>query len=1214
MSSLSVNRILANHANVVREAVITASAQRPAGAPRLVGQSRQGRGGMALTGDYQGATDSLIDIEVTAGSGSQLRTTAPLISGVGNGQLDVTAVDVTAVPETVTFRLAGAGDPATRAQLAFFGVTLLAREAGAAGNAITLTVTRRLNLSAPIGATLAELPAGTVDLPDARWDFGAATATGPGLPLTAPRLLFTGYPAIHRHWRAWVDGVWVYRLDPALPYAVPANTAIRRVTGDYRLVLSDGTTTETYDAITHFEFLSAVRSRSALVEVVGAVAKDTAPGGMGMLDIQLRTDAYALPVIANIKGPDGKTYLDNVVVKPAALTENLLLTCRANTGAAPAKWSVVGGASGTLPDAETGKRYPGGPVAFTIPAVPLPPQTAPITTKVSLVGRAEGEPQTSVCLLARTGAKATAKSVTFIYTRRPSTDCDCTTLPMPKPNPFCLGVDDGGNGMALDPDYLSRLQALYDWRADFQGTQADTSVPTDAKWAQQDMDLCDQAVGLLAATLEQIYAEDDALAGWDAEFTRLKSEFGPMAGVGRVAPAAIAVGMAVGALGQNPLNRYTYQLARVQSFMAPAGGDAPVLLAKDMAVGTVGLNPINQRAYRLDACVFFSEHPEWTPGGDEAQSTLKVVPDFVNWDWPTGGGAVTRRVVAGSTYEVIDGRYVYYDTGYNITFTDLGEAGQGGATVQRDLATLTTPVNLSGAWKTTDGATFTLSTQYPGDNAGSERSTWICRGLPADLNANVAVDQLARRYQARMDAVLTLAGIVPKSDASSGGGDGCWRDPGDPFYWEDDSGVYLPAFNNSAYVSCAIGCGVLAKEGDSYSTQEFGFGLAVDCIEALKVGDKFTITINGGTSGPYAEGDTFTIPVIGALPARFAGGAEGSSVQTWAVSGTVGGAYPDWPWDPTAPTPYTAGPLDATLAPGGIPFELGDQIRVALEGGTLRWRRDAGAWTAGDLYDPDGQDLGDGLTLRAVPGAAPSFLTGDAWRFQALATHGPDRLRQPREGQAFAWDGDVVDLTLDLGSVQPIEALLLALHTLPPTATVEVFGGELAADEWAATIPWNAGPMLKPLAGNLTARYLTLFITGAGAGASIGWLWAGVPWAPTAGVSSLQQIRQYGLSRGAGRNPSARYSGRGTGGRWAWELSADAALLPDDVAGLLTLLDHVAEQGLEWVCLVPDIRQPATATLAQIDADAVTLTEELGYWLDGAALTSVELPFRAVLR
>jgi hypothetical protein len=50
------------------------------------------------------------------------------------------------------------------------------------------------------------------------------------------------------------------------------------------------------------------------------------------------------------------------------------------------------------------------------------------------------------------------------------------------------------------------------------------------------------------------------------------------------------------------------------------------------------------------------------------------------------------------------------------------------------------------------------------------------------------------------------------------------------------------------------------------------------------------------------------------------------------------------------------------------------------------------------------------------------------------------------------------------------------------------------------------------------------------------------------------------------------------------------------------------------VCLVPDIAEPATATLAQIDADAVTFTEELGYQLDSQALMSVELPFRAVLR
>jgi hypothetical protein len=112
----------------------------------------------------------------------------------------------------------------------------------------------------------------------------------------------------------------------------------------------------------------------------------------------------------------------------------------------------------------------------------------------------------------------------------------------------------------------------------------------------------------------------------------------------------------------------------------------------------------------------------------------------------------------------------------------------------------------------------------------------------------------------------------------------------------------------------------------------------------------------------------------------------------------------------------------------------------------------------------------------------------------------------------------------------------------------------------------------------------------------------------------MQHVRQYGLTHSNSRNPTARYSGRGTGGRWAWDLSAGSGLLPGDVAALTTILDHVAENGLEWVCLVPDVAAPAGATLAQIDADAVTFTEELGYQLDAQALMSVELPFRAVLR
>lgn len=1215
---MSVNRLIANHANAVREAVISASAQRTADAPRLTRQSRQGRGSMQVTGAYAGATDRTLDVEVIEGSGSQLRTSTPIIRGVGNGQMTVTAVDAGAVPETVTFTLADLGDPEARATLPFYGVTLMAKTPGEAGNTLTLTVERRLTLGAPIGALLTSLSTGTSTLPDARWDFGAATATGGGIPADAPRLMFGTYPSVHRHWREWAEGVWSYRLDPALPYDLPADTPVYSVTGDYRLTLSDGTSSEEYTGITHYDVLSAMRARSQLIEVVGTVVADTAPGGQAVTDVQLRTDAYALPVIAAITGRGGSRTLDALSVDADAVTENIILTCRANTIASAARWAVSGGASGALPDAVSGVPYANGPVSFTIPRGTIEATTAPVSSRVTLASRESGESVPSICIRAYPGARAVSRSVTFTYTRRPPTDCDCSTLPMPRPNAGCLGADLGESGMALDPAHLSRLQDLYDWRATFQGTQIDFTTPATARAAQLDMDLCDQVVGYFAETLEQIYASADALAGWDAEFARLQSEFAPMISVGRVAPRPIAIGMSVGALGKNPINSYTYQLARVQSFMSPAGGET-ALFRRGMEVGTIGLNSINQRAYRLDGCVHFNDTPN-SPGGDEVQPTLMVAPDFVNWTWPTNNGSVTIRVVTGSQSTYLSGQLTQrYEYGYNVTLTDMGVAGQSGATTQRDLPALSTQVDLSGAWLTTDGATFTFDTAYPGDNAGSERSTWICRGLPADLGAEASVDQLARRYEARMDMVMTLAGLVPKSDASRGGGDGCWRDrPEETFYWEDESGVYLPAFNNQAYVSSRKGCGTLAPYGAPYSTQEFGFGLAIDCVGALKEGDKFTITVNGSAEGPYREGDRFTIPIIGAAPARFSGGSAGSSAHTWSVNGSVGGGYPDWIWEPTAPTPYTAGPLDVALAQGGIPFERGDQIRVDLEGGRLRWRFDAGDWTEADIYDPDGQDLGDGLTLLAIPGPAPSFMAGDAWRFQATATYGPDRLRAPREGRAFGWDGAEVTLAIDLGAEQPIEALLLAMHTLPSTAGVWVAGSRLESgvddNDWLIEIPWREGPILAALPSGTTARRLTIAITGAGTGAEIGWLWAGVPWSPTAGASALQHIRQYGMSRGSGRNPSGRYSGRGTGGRWAWDLSAGSGLLPESVASLLTLLDHVAEQGLEWVCLVPDIRQPERATLAQIDTDAVTLTEELGYALDGQTLTSVDLPFRAVLR
>jgi hypothetical protein len=1203
MTTFAQQRLLANHANAVVGATLTASTHRPSTDLRLTAQTRQGRGALTLTGPFTGASDRALEVEILNGAGAGLRPAVPVISGVGNGALTVTAIDLGAVPETVVFRLASAGAPAVRAELPFFGVTLLARTAGTAGNALTLTVARQLTLSAPVAATTAALPSGTAELPDARWDIGATASPDGSVPLDAPRLVFDGFPTIHRQYRQWSAGRWSLQLDPALPDAIPSEVPIRTVSGDYLLTLTDGGVTETYLAVTLYEFLAALSARSALVEVVGTVVADTAPGGMAVTDLPLRTDAYALPVIAAINGVGGARRLDAVEVDPAAVSENILIT---NQGGGD-RWSVVGGASGPLAEAVTGVPYTAAPVAFTIPAgTPSTAAGARITAKIELVPRPDAAATPAVCLRPlQRGAKAAAKNVSYRYTARPPTACDCSTLPAPRLSDVCLGLATGASAtVALDPDYQSRLTSLYDWRATFFGAQSNLSPPAAATWAKDDMNLCDQVVSAFAETLALIYADATARASWDAALTQLQSEFGPLAGVGAIPATPIAVGLAPGARAQHPLTGYLYQLARVTQHLVFDGMNLSNITG-GMYVGTTGLNPLNNTLYILTGVSYatFSVGAGWQA---VPRSNLSAAPPLSSL---TGSGTIT--IVTTLAYDPGGAGPTQQETS-----TWVAAGAPGTITNEVEALALTRLPDLTGAWSTTTGASFSLDVnlEWVADDVGdpavnTETSTWICLGQAPDLRLGVEVTQLARRYQARMDALLPLAGLVPKSDASSGSGDGCWRDdPAATHWWVETSGVYLPAFTGVPYVSCT-------RNGqDLESTQEFGFAVLVACEEALIEGDQFTLILSGSNSGPYVAGDQFTLPLVGAAPAAFSRGAAANGVHQWAVAGASGGAYPEWAWDPTAPTPYTAGPLDATLTPGGIPFEVGDQISLALEGGTLRWRESGGTWTTGDLYAV-GHDLGAGLTLAATPGPTPSFIAGDSWTFSALATHGPDRLRRPREGAAFAWDGAATTLSVDLGAIAELECVLLALHTLPATATIAINGGATAATDWSRVATWTAGPILTMLPAGTTARYLEIVIDGAGSGAEIGWLWAGVPWAPTAGVSALQHVRQYGLTRGTGRNPAAVYAGRGTGGRWSWALGAGGALTETDVAGLTALLDHVAAQGLEWVCLVPDLRDPSSATLAQIDADEVTFTEELGYYLPGGdKLVSCDLPFRAVLR
>ncbi|MBW7848814.1 MAG: hypothetical protein H3C41_12150, partial [Bacteroidales bacterium] len=852
-----------------------------------------------------------------------------------------------------------------------------------------------------------------------------------------------------------------------------------------------------------------IEARSALVAVRGAIARDTAPGGMAVTDIPLRTDAHALPAKSTVRAAAFRG-LDNIVVDPGAPTENLTLSFVGRTAAGGGAWSVAGGVSGALPNASTGVPYAHGPVSFTIPALAAPPgTTARISAVVTLTSRTDEEGLPAICFKPlRLGVAATDKSVTFTYRRRPPADCVCENMPALRVSDACLGLADGGSEMALDAEYQTRLEDLYEWRRDFLASNVSIYLAQSAANAgkavlradRYDIEFVDRVCAIYADALSEIYESASARLEWDAALATLQAFAATFDGI----PGS--VGLA-------------------------GGGKQAVTWGANLDVGPDTLiKPTTQngRLYLVTAAgQLGATEPDWGAASNpitDGSATLEILPAY----W-----AATAARALGDAAEPGNGeRYVVTTAGTTDATEPYWPVGAGtvvdGSVVWTRVGSSESAVALADLVDYVDGGLYWYSTTQN-------------------------MDAVVQSFSARMDVCRTLAGIVPKSDASGAGGSSCWRDdPSATHWWVDESGEYLPAFTNKPYVSVARD-----ESGKIVSTQEFGFGIVTPCEHRLKEGDRFTITIRGAAASyAYAEGDTITIPVIAAAAAPFTGGADGDPTQLWTVRGSVSGALADWPFDPDAPAPYIDGEITAELAPGGIPFQVGDAIRIAIEGGRLRWRRDGGAWTEGDLYDVV-HDLGDGLTLTAQSGQSPSFVEGDAWAYRAVAKYGASRMRSPRIGQAFEFAGSGVVIDVDFGAIAPIEAVLIALHTLPAGATATVAGGDAAPDEWSVSPDVQHGAILAVPPAGASARYLRVTVSGAGAGAAIGWLWAGVGWQPTVGASDLVLSRAYGLTRGAGINPAGLYRGRGQGGRWQWRVDDGGALFDAELDALMTLLDHV---------------------------------------------------------
>ncbi|AVO33699.1 hypothetical protein [Ottowia oryzae] len=487
------------------------------------------------------------------------------------------------------------------------------------------------------------------------------------------------------------------------------------------------------------------------------------------------------------------------------------------------------------------------------------------------------------------------------------------------------------------------------------------------------------------------------------------------------------------------------------------------------------------------------------------------------------------------------------------------------------------------------GAQTPLPSAYRPDAGGISET-------PMPQTLSNAVEQLVRRYTARMDHCRTLAGIVPKSDSSGADAGGCWIDHGDSAWWADPEGHYLPAFTNQPYISARRD----PETGRAYSTMEFGFGLVAACPERLKIGDEITVRIESVDGDkPYKVGDEAVIQTIGAGPAWLAGGVDGTDEQRWRVAARAAGALADYvvPTDGTAVPPYGAAGVALQMAPGGIPFALGDSFSLAVEAGQFRWRKDGSVWTAPADIPADGQaPLADGITAHFDPGAAPSFVPGDAYQF---LVHQPWAASHVQSAQAasWGWSGPAATMLIDFGAPQPLGAVGLARYGLPASASVTV---ALSADgaAWSAPLVMDMSRAVSVVMFGAIARYLRLTVANA-EGGHIGWIWAGQPMLTDHHASSCQRRRQWAATRGDGWNAASMYAGVGEGWSLGWSSNDWSAsrLLEADVVKLFALLDW-AQQADEPLLFVPHFQHAKDACLVRFKADALEVGDKNEYQAD----------------
>lgn len=1184
-----VQRFLSGHKNYIRNATRVGPVRDITDAVIQKPIARIGTTAAAVAGTFTGTEEAIYDIQIldTIATGA---LTSPIFTGVGNGVLNgIVAAGLS--ERTIDVVLGDLGTVSANAAADLQGIKVVVKVAGVGGNAFKLRIDRSLLVHTPQSFSLLNpLKEGDQAVVGAEFDWDTRSINGDGtIPADAHRVSFgDDHNNVYVQYKKQVGTEFSYVFEPKLKQSYAQGTVVNFVTGSYtanlyEVVLGVDTLREGFaGVVTLYDLLSAIRSTSTRLLVLGAVVNDRTTGGQALLEINLNTDARFVSNTGT--GSEYATGFSNVTIGPTAATELVEATCLAatvreapNAGLGNEVWEVKGSVSGLIiTGAKSGDRINRPEFDVTIP------QKIPATLNAAMpqgsfsvrniyydTSNRSGNdtagftpPKPPICVDSKTlGVNATDQTVTLVYKKRPiaTDECACIEDNSTALNPICLGLLNPitGGTMPYAAGTVTRLVSFYDWFADT--VRSNSDYFSDGPRAEQDPFISQPSNFVTSVTnfayvslfkmieqFEGVLADIDKLpagayrtageAAWDTAVTEFKADVDTNL---------------TGAGVSGIVEKETYA-----AYEALADGDGVSLI-------------------------------ETAPGVFKARKAISGDVKF---------GFVKAAYAAAAAADV-------YYVGENDAITSTEAFSVMG--LQSFWKWSPSVVN-PGKW-VKKGQTFTggdpAYVQEFEMNYVSATNGYKPFGDVPDPNV-YGYALLSDRYTSRLKWVLISAGLSPlgKQSASDNvSGDGCWQDVGDVFWFEvtgDDEQSYAPAFVGVPYYSArkypggTVVNGVTIPSAGYYSTKEFGFVLDIPCRQNLVEGDTIVLRIgNAGSDPSYQKGDKLQLRIVAAQDINFFGGVTGNYTQTWFVNDSVAGPRANYALVTSAPVAYNDGVIQFLITPGRLAFAKGDKFSFSIEGGHFKWRKTvegvAGAWSASTAISLIAIALDSGLSITFTPGTSPAFFTGDLYQFVALQPYALSHVVKP-DFDMWQWAPDDPAVAIfDLGSDKVIEAIGIAFHAIPEGANVVIEGGVApGVYTWLEAIAWQKDVMGKLLPVAVTARYLKLTIN-IGADGGIGWFYAGPALAFTHSAK-VKMNREYKLVRSSGINPKAVYKGTAVGSEIEWP---EGHLTEADYPGLIEMLDWLKSNDDEALMFFPQATRDDELVLGTVQSDAIVFND-----------------------